>query len=439
VHGARGHKRRNRREIRTVLVLAALVCVLGAAILLVHSGKSRGLRPPPLAPELQARIESPQNAASILAQAIALQPSNLPPAREYPVPGKPDEMRLFETSKDSIAHALSIWAPDDAPEVAEYIEQCQPAIDKGLEALNAPFFLLPSGQLRDLYPARRILELIQIACRHAWEVREDYDRALDLLFDGVRMCRLLHPGGNASLAVQTSREKIKLWTMLSAYLQQGSNAALLNRAFDEMRQLEEIPLQDYAHIIDAEWRTQYDYMMEGSRFHERGKLPILPGFLFFRWRSRELRTFISYMKAWQTCLALPYLSFEDALDAAPEEMREGITRGGYSPGGWLYEAKFTETIGLASYRQVLLLILLELHRLDTGHYPDTFAEVAAGRSEICLEDPFTGTAFQYHPATPERLVVSPGTGKPPRAFTHLGPQARYVEVVNGKMMVVTEE
>lgn len=425
--------------MRTVLVLAALVAVLGVAILLVHSGKSRGLRPPPLAPELRARIESPQNAAPILAQAVALLPPNLPPPQKYPVPGKPDEMRLFETSKDSIAHALSIWAPDDAPEVAAFIEQCRPAIDKAREALNAPFFLLPSGQFRELYPARRMLELIRIACRHAWEIRGDHDDALELLFDGVRLYRLLHPGANALLAVETSRGKNQLWALLSTYLQESSNAALLNRAFDELMPLEEIPLQDYAHIIDAEWRTQYDYMMEGSRFHERGKLPILPGFLFFRWRSRELRTFIKYMETWQTCLALPYLSFEDALDAAPEEMREGITRGGYSPGGWLYEAKFTETIGLASYRQLLLFILLELHRLDTGHYPDTLAEVTADRPGISSEDPFTGTAFQYHPAAPERLLVSPGTGNPPRVFRHLGPQVRYVEIVNGKMIVGTDE
>ncbi|HQK76731.1 MAG TPA: hypothetical protein PKZ25_11075, partial [Candidatus Hydrogenedentes bacterium] len=58
---ARGHKRKSRREIRTVLVLAALVCVLGAAIVWARGRDPRGLRPPPLSPELQARIESPEN------------------------------------------------------------------------------------------------------------------------------------------------------------------------------------------------------------------------------------------------------------------------------------------------------------------------------------------------------------------------------------------
>jgi hypothetical protein len=105
---ARGHKRKSRREIRTVLVLAALVCVLGAAIVWARGRDPRGLRPPPLSPELQARIESPENAAHVLVQALYLLPGDNPLPQKYPVPDQPGELRLFETESGSIARALDI-------------------------------------------------------------------------------------------------------------------------------------------------------------------------------------------------------------------------------------------------------------------------------------------------------------------------------------------
>ena len=138
----------------------------------------RGLRPPPLSPELQARIESPENAAHVLVQALYLLPGDNPLPQKYPVPDKPGELRLFETESGSIARALDIWAPDDAPEIAARIEQCRPALDKAREAFDAPYFLFPAQDANVRRPMLEILVLhFRIACRHAWEIRGEQETA----------------------------------------------------------------------------------------------------------------------------------------------------------------------------------------------------------------------------------------------------------------------
>ncbi len=431
--GARGHKRKSRREIRTVLVLAALVCVLGAAILWARGRDQRGLQPPPRSPELQARIESPENAAHVLVQALHLLPGDNPLPQKYPVPDKPGEMRLFETESGSIARALDIWAPDDAPEIAARIEQCRPALDKAREALDAPYFLFPAQEANVRRP---ILELLvrhfRIACRHAWEIRGDPETALGLLFDGVRLCRLLRQDGTIRFLTTIQAEERGLWTLLGTYLEQSSDAATLNRAFEGMLRLGE-PLQpDYARVIDSEWQAYYTET-ERIRSEDSSGGFNLRRLLYLRWRTQRLRAFIDHLNEWQELMTLSYPGLEKALDAAPVEMA-GELREYDSLGHLLCQVKFEETSGLAAYRQVLLLALLELHRLDKGQYPGTLAEAVGARLETVPEDPFTGTAFQYNPATPERLLVSPGPGKPPQAYRRPEKSWR-AEVVKGVVSV----
>ena len=430
---ARGHKRKSHREIRTVLVLAALVCVLGAAIVLARGRDPRGLRPPPLSPELQARIESPENAAHVLVQALYLLPGDNPLPQKYPVPDQPGELRLFETESGSIARALDIWAPDDAPEIAARIEQCRPALDKAREAFDAPYFLFPAQDANVRRPMLEILVLhFRIACRHAWEIRGEQETALESLFDGVRVCRLLQQDGTIRFLTTIQEEERSLWTLLGTYLEQSGDAATLNRAFEGMLRLGEPPQPDYAHMIDAEWQAYYAET-ERIRSEDSSGGFNLRRLLYVRWRTQRLRAFIEHRGEWQECVALPYPRLEKTLDAAPVEMA-GELKEYDSLGYQLCVARFAAANCTAAYRQVLLLALLELHRLDQGQYPETLAEAAAGRLETVPEDPFTGTAFQYHPATPERLLVSPGPGKPPQAYRR--PETTWrAEVVKGVVSV----
>ena len=92
----RTHK--SHRGVPTLIVFALIFFVLGAAILFVRNPDPEALKPPPLTPEMQARIASPENAYQMLYASLEFLPENKPLQKEYPVPGNPTEMAFYETS-----------------------------------------------------------------------------------------------------------------------------------------------------------------------------------------------------------------------------------------------------------------------------------------------------------------------------------------------------
>ncbi len=420
---ARGHGRG--RETRTVLVLLLIVCVLGLAVLWARSRDPGTLRPPPLTPEQQARIDSSENAFNALREAMMLLPESKPILKKYPVPGKPGEMAFYETEADSIARELDIWAPDDAPEVAACIEQRQPAVKKAREALTSPYLLLPGREDdRRRFRVEYFLTLFRVSYRHAWEIQGDRDVALELLFDTIRLCRMLERDGDTDQVRSLLRTERKCWDQLISYLAETDDSAVLNYALEGLLRLEDGPRLSYERLIDAQWRSEWARLEDSF-----SRMGYLRRYLFLRDQRRTILAIVRRGETWRQVLELPYPRFEASVLPDPEEVF-GKPEPFASPSFSLWVCKYDETCCIAVQRQVLLMTLLELHRRDRGEYPETLAKAVGERMESVPADPFTGKAFEYNPATPERLLVSPGPRLHPGAWMHPD-RIKNMEMVNG--------
>ncbi|HQM48074.1 MAG TPA: hypothetical protein PLJ71_05265 [Candidatus Hydrogenedentes bacterium] len=432
--------RKSHRERRTILVLAAIVCVLAVAVLWARSRDPEALRPPPRPPEMQARTAAPENAYHVLGEALYLLPAENPMPKKYPVPGRPGLEAFYSTEVNSIARELDIWAPDDGPEVAAYLEQCQPAIEKARQALACPYFLIPqeAGQAKSAIGDPAFTTLLHASCRHAWEIRNDKQTALDLFFDAVRLCRLLRQDGAANELSWIQLKEQNLWRQLADYVKETGDPAILNHALDRLMELEEPPPLDWNLILDAEWRSEWEYL---ERMRAQGSLQgpaTLANVLRMRHERRMIRSIINKGGIWTQTLSLPYPRFEEALGGNPGGPLAAAKDYGGCESVWyrLWEAKLGQTCCAAMQRQLLLLALLELHRLDKGQYPEALAGAAAGRLEMLPVDPFTEEQFQYNPLTPERLLVSPGPKTYPRSLFRPDLNWR-AEIVNGVVGIQT--
>jgi hypothetical protein len=428
-----GHTRGRRRgrEKRTILILALIVCLLGTAILWARSRDLEALKPPPLTPDERARLEAPENAYNILSKATqSLSEVELPAWKPYPVPGKPGRTKFYDTEPDAIARDLDIRAPDDAPEVAQYLEECRPALDKAREALDAPYFLLP--EIQDVTPRFRVDSLVtpfRASYRHAWEIEGDREEALDLLFDTIRLCRLLRQDGDTSYVWRMQSEEQHVWEYLKSYLAETEDAPTLNSILERQIRLQDPPPLPYERILRADWHAawaQVEHLRDQGWFQGPGTLHYM---MYIRSETRAIRALIEQGDRWTDLLSLPYPRLDEKLASGPADLLDDPKD--YSNVAYdLWNCKFNETCCAAVQRQLLLLTLLEMHRRDRGEYPETLAEAVGKRLATVPEDPFTGAPFEYNPDTPERLLVSPGPRIYPRSRRYTG-ATWHVKIVNG--------
>lgn len=426
----RGRTHKSHREMRTLVLFALIVFLLAAAIVFVKNRDPETLKPPPLTPEMQDRIASPENACQRLYASLEFLPENKPLPKKYPVPENPAKTAFYETEADSIARELDLWAPDDSPEVAAYIEQLRPGIDKAREATSAKYFIFPEQEERVAWGlGASWLSHMRVSYRHAWEIRGARQEALDLLFDTIRLSRVVRQDGHVRYVKSMQAKEQDAWRYLLAYLAEANEPAIRDYALKKLMALNEPPPLAYDRILRAEWRAGYAYL---ERLRQRGWFQGTSTLFYMknmRSERRAVKAIIEQGEVWQQMLSLPYPRFEEEVANAPEEALgnpESYTNAAFS----LFHCKYEETCCIALQRQILLLMLLELHRRDKGEYPETLVEAVADLLETVPEDPFTGAPFEYNPDTPERLLVSPGPKTHPDSRRYPRAQGG-VEIING--------
>lgn len=427
----RGQTHKSRREMRTLVVFALIFFLLAAAIVFVKNRDPETLKPPPLTPKTQDRIASPENAYQMLYASLEFLPENKPLPQKYPVPENPTKTAFYETEADSIARELDLWAPDDSSEVAAYIAQLRPGIDKARETTSAKYFIFPEQEEGVAWGlGASWLSHMRVSYRHAWEIRGARQEALDLLFDTIRLSRLVRQDGGARYVASMQSEEQDAWQYLIAYLAETDEPAILDCAFKKLMALNEPPPLAYDRILRAEWRAGYAYL---EHLRERGWFQGTSTLFYMknmRSERRAVKAIIEQGKVWQQMLSLPYPRFEEEVARLHEEVLDN-PNGNYTNAAFsLFHCKYEETCCVTLQRQILLLMLLELHRRDKGEYPEALVEAVADHLETVPEDPFTGNPFEYNPDTPERLLVSPGPKIHPDSLQHLSATDR-LEIANG--------
>lgn len=427
----RGRTHKSRREMRTLVVFALIFFLFAAAIVFVRNRNSETLKPPPLTPEMQDLIASPENAYQMLYASLEFLPESKPLEKEYPVPGNPTKTAFYETEADSIARELDLWAPDESPEVAAYIAQLRPGIDKAREATSAKYFIFPEQEERVAWGlGASWLSHMRVSYRHAWEIRAARQEALDLLFDAIRLSRVVRQDGDFSYVYSMQFEEQDAWQYLIAYLAETDDSAILAYTVEKMMELNEPPPLAYDRILRAEWRAGYARL---ERIRKNGRfqgIETLSNIRIMRSQRQALEGIIEQGEVWQQMLSFPYPPFEKEVARLHEEVLDN-PNGNYTNAAFsLFHCKYEETCCVTLQRQILLLMLLELHRRDKGEYPEALVEAVADHLETVPEDPFTGNPFEYNPDTPERLLVSPGPKIHPDSLQHLSATDR-LEIANG--------
>lgn len=126
-------------NVGILLCIVAAGCVFIALLPLLRV--SGPVLPPEPAEQVAKRF-APDNAYSMVVEALALLPKRPQPLK---VPKKRDPRFLqdYVAERGSLAWLTGVRRPDDDPEFLAYIEACKPALAKAREALQRPYFLIP--------------------------------------------------------------------------------------------------------------------------------------------------------------------------------------------------------------------------------------------------------------------------------------------------------